>query len=173
MSRLAVRILAAVLTLSVLTTGVVSASAPGSKETEKEKGKDGGGAKTVTEAETEAKLKGTGTQAAAKGHAESKVITVTVKATGATTTQSSLSASVKKLTLADGSVVTFQVAGNTVGTGTVKSGQASLRLSTKKGNTVPTVNAGDSFSVLDTDGTTVILSGQFGPIKTDTETSGK
>ena len=131
-------------------------------------GGDGGGDnKTETEAQTEAKLLGAGAQTAAKGYAESTVITITDKTTNTTTTSSCLTVSVKGLTLADASVVTIQLNNTTIGTGTVKSGRASLRLSSKKGGTVPTVAAGDTLTVLDPVGTNVVdLTGTFGPITT-------
>lgn len=126
---------------------------------------------TVTETENEVKLVGAGAQSAARGHAESKVITVTNSATSTTKTNASLSIGVKRLTLADGVVVTFQLNGSSLGTGSVKSGKASLRLSTKKGDTVPPINKGDVVSVIDPDGSTTDLSGTAGASHSQTETS--
>lgn len=124
---------------------------------------------TVTETENEVKLVGAAAQTAAKGHAESKAITVTNTTTSTTKTNSSLCISVKKLTLADGAVVDFQLNGSSVGKGTVKRGMASLRLSTKKGDTVPAINAGDVVSVIDPDGSTADLTGTAGAAQTQTE----
>lgn len=145
----------------VASAGFVQAS--GSDRGGKDDGKGGGGssAVSVTEVQLEAPLTGGTTQTAAKGYAESEVVTVTKTTTNTTTTYSRLTIGVKGLTLADGAIVTFEVNGTSVGTGTVKSGRAMLRLSSKKGDTVPTVNAGDSVTVLDPDGTTQDLTGTF------------
>lgn len=124
---------------------------------------------TVTETEVEVALKGVGTQAAAKGRAESKLITIVNASTSTTTTNSLLTISVKRLTLADGATVTFQLNGNAIGTGSVKGGQARLRLSSKKGDVVPTVNQGDVLTVVDPDGTTTDLTGTAGAPQTHTE----
>lgn len=174
MGQFAVRSLVAALAISIAGAGFVQASAPGNKEKEKEDSqKSSTTATTVTDTEIEAKLVGVGTQVAAKGYAESKVITVTNTATKASTTRSFLTMSVKSLTLVDGSIVTFQLNGNAIGTGSVKSGRAKLSLSSKKGDTVPAVGQGDTLSVVDPDGTSVDLTGTFGAAQTETETSGK
>lgn len=124
---------------------------------------------TVTETETTAKLKGQGSQASASGCAESSTVTVSNSSTNTSKTNSTLSIGVKKLSLADGSVITFAIKGNAVGTATVKKGKASLKLSTKKGDSVPTVNAGDVVKVIDSDGKSTDLSGNFGAASTHTE----
>lgn len=122
---------------------------------------------TVTEQTTSATLTGTGTEPAATGHAVYRIITCTTSTS--TTTNSCLIICVKGLTLADNSVVTFQLNGSTIGTGTVTSGRAHLHLSTKKGDVVPTVAANDSVTVLDA-GSATILSGTFGAVTTQTDT---
>lgn len=166
MTRFAVRGLALALAVSAIGVGYVEASAPGGKSSKKVS------TKTVTEAETEASLKGAGAQVGAKGHAESKVITVTNTATNTTTVNSCLSITVKGLANLEGQVVTFNLGTTLLGTGTVKSGRASLKLSSKT-TTVPAVSQGDTISVVDPDGITTDLSGAFGAVKTETETCGK
>ena len=121
-----------------------------------------------TEVETKARLVGVGTQLAARGEAEHEVETVTVIATGVSTTQSEFEVSVKSLTLAAGSIVSFQLNGTEVGTGTVNYGRASLKLKTELGGTVPAVVQGDTLTVLGPDGN-AILSGTFGAPKTEVE----
>ena len=167
MTRFAVQGLVLAMAVPVVGAGFVEASAPGNRSGVKKVS-----TKTVTEAETEASLKGAGAQAAAKGHAESKVTTVTDTTTNTSTVKSCLSISVKGLVNLEGLVVTFNLGNSTLGTGTVKNGRASLTLSSKTA-TVPTVNPGDIISVIDPDGTTVDLSGAFGAVQTETESSGK
>lgn len=169
MRQLAVRGLAVALSVAIVGAGMAQASAPGNKPSESSKKKS----TTVTEVQTEAELAGVvgGAQVAAKGHAESTVITVTNTATNTSTTNSFLSVGVKGLTLADGAIVTFNLNGTSLGTGTVKKGRASITLSTKKGATVPVVNSGDTVTVVDPDGTTVDLTGTFGTAETETENS--
>lgn len=166
MTRFAVQGLALAMAVSVVGAGFVEASAPGSRSGVKKVS-----TKTVTEAETEASLTG----AVGKGHAESKVVTVTDTTTNTSTVKSCLSISVKGLTSLEGQVVTFSLSSATppsLGTGTVKNGRASLKLSSKTA-TVPTVNPGDTISVTDVTGATVYLSGAFGALQTETESSGK
>ncbi|MFO1043385.1 MAG: hypothetical protein U0941_16500 [Planctomycetaceae bacterium] len=166
MTRFVVRGLALALAVSAIGVGYVEASAPGGKSNKKVS------TKTVTEAETEATLKGAGSQVSAKGHAESKVITVTNTVTNTTTVNSCLSITVKGLANLEGQVVTFNLGATALGTGTVKNGRASLKLSSKTA-TVPTVSQGDTITVVDPDGITTDLSGAFGAVKTETETCGK
>lgn len=167
MSRCVFRSLMWALAVALAGATIVEASAPGGKSSTKTKS-----TKVVTETETEASLAGGSTQAAAKGYAESEVVTVTDTTTSTSTTNSKLTISVKGLTLADGDVVTFNLNGTAIGTGTVASGRAKLRLTTKNGDTVPTVNAGDTIDVIDPDGSTVDLTGAFGAPETETESSG-
>jgi hypothetical protein len=164
MSRVATRSVSLVLTVLIVGTGFVDAVArgPGKSETSTS-------TTTVTEVETEAKLAGAGSQTGAKGYAESTVVTVTNTSTSTSTTNSFLTVHVRHLTLTAGSTVTFQLNGSTIGTGTVKHHRAYLRLSTKKGDTVPTVNQGDTLTVLDPDGMTVDLTGTFDAPETETE----
>lgn len=169
MSRLDIRNIVVALGVAIAGTGFAEASGPGHKS------KGGGNSKscvTVTETELEVKLAGAGAQAAAKGRAESKVITVTNTATSVSTTNAFLAINAKGLVLDDGAVVTFQLNGNTVGTGSVKGRQVKLRLSTRKGDTVPTVNPGDVLTVVDPDGTTVDMTGTAGASQSETESSG-
>lgn len=123
---------------------------------------------TVTESETIAKLI-CKAQTHASGAAEWTSITTTDSTTNTSKTNSKLSVSVRKLTLTDGSTLTFAINGASIGTGTVKKGRASLRLSSKKGDTVPSVGQNDTLTVIDTDGTTIDLTGSFGTVSTQTE----
>ncbi|MDB5390853.1 MAG: hypothetical protein JWM11_6499, partial [Planctomycetaceae bacterium] len=125
-------------------------------------GGNGGGSVTASESGLKAKLTGTGTQTAAIGVAEFGTVTLTNKTTGTSTTNSSLGISVGGLTLADSSVVTFNLNGTAIGTGTVTSGNVHILLSSKNGDTVPAVSAADILTVVDPGGTTVDLSGTFG-----------
>lgn len=167
MRRFAIHGLALALAVSVGGMGVVQASAPDNDKVPETKQST----RVVTETETGARLAGANGQTAAKGFAESKVVSVTDTTTQVTTTNAALSICVKGLTLVDGAVVTFQLNGTTLGTGTVKNGRAALRLSTRKGDTVPAVAAGDTITVIDPDGTTIDLTGTFGPLQTETENS--
>lgn len=169
MSRFAFKSLAWAVAVAFVGATFVEASAPGGKSSSGRRSST----RTVTEVETEARLVGGTTQAVATGYAESEVVTVTDTATSTTTTNSRLTICVKGLTLADGSVVTFNLNGAAIGTGTVASGRAKLRLSTKNGDTVPTVNPADTLDVIDPDGTTVDLTGAFGALQTETESCGR
>jgi hypothetical protein len=169
MKRFWIRKLLVALAVSIVGAGIVEAAAPGSKTRTNSARVS---TTTSTEAETTASLAGSGTQTVSKGRAESCVVTVTNTVTNTTTTNSSLEVSVKKLTLANNAIVTFKLNGTSLGTATVKTGKAKLRLSTKKGNTVPAVAAGDTVTVVDPDGTTIDLTGAFGPITTDSENAG-
>jgi hypothetical protein len=167
MKRTTIQKIGMALAVLIATAGSIQASGP-----DKEGHSTSKSTQKVSETELKAKMVGAGTQAAAKGYAESKVVTVTNTTTNVSTTNSSLSISIKKLTLTDGSVVTFQLNGKALGTGTVKSGRAGLSLSTKRGNTVPAVATGDTVSVLDPDGSTVDLSGKTGAAITESEGGG-
>lgn len=129
-----------------------------------------GSGRTTTEMKSSARLVGTGTLAAARGYAERESVTVTNKATGAQTSNASLSVSVRGLKLANGTVVTFMVGSTNIGTGTVRSGRASVRLSTKKGDTVPAVSQGTRLTV-SAAGTGDTLTGTFGAARKHTESS--
>jgi len=121
-----------------------------------------------TEVETEARLVGVGAQLSARGEAEHEVETKTILATGVSTTKSELEVSVKRLALANGTAVSFQLNGTEVGTGAVRYARASLRLSSFRGDTVPDVLEGDTLTVVAADGT-VLLTGTFGPAETEVE----
>ncbi len=164
MKRFAIRSLGMALAVLIAATGSLWASGPDKGGSSKSKS-----TQTVTETELKARLVGVGTQAGASGYAESKVITVTNKTTNVSTTNSSLSISVKRLKLADGAKVTVQLNGKALGTASVKRGSVVFSLSTKRGNTVPVIVTGDTFSVLDPDGSTVDLNGKTGAAVTETE----
>ncbi|MDB5391406.1 MAG: hypothetical protein JWM11_7052, partial [Planctomycetaceae bacterium] len=94
-------VVAMLLTAMCLGASFVEAAAPGKGKNEKDGKNDGkNGSVTVSEVELKAKLAGAGTQTAATGYAESGIVTVTNKTTKVTTTKSSLTVSVKGLTLA-------------------------------------------------------------------------
>lgn len=159
--------------LSISYWSPVEAAAPGPSH--KSKNHAVTVAVTVTEVETEAELADPAGVSNAKGHAEYHSVTKT-DATGAVVGSATfLSIGVKHLSLADGSTVSYTVAGaalvdgngNAV-TATVKNGRAFLRLSTKKGSVVPTVNTGDAVTVVDASGN-VLVSGAFGAGETETE----
>lgn len=150
------------LAIAVGSVGVATASGP-----ERENHSHSNSTSTVKEVEMKARLVGSGTQSRASGYLESKVITVTNKATRVSTTNSSLSISVKGLTLASGTAVTFQLDGVTIGTSKVSQGKASLRLSTKSGATVPTLSAGSKVTVQD--GVNVDLKGTVGAAVSESE----
>ncbi len=121
-----------------------------------------------TEVETEARLVGVGSQGRARGEAEHEEETVTVIATGETYSETEFEVSVSRLTLATGSVVSFQLNGTEVGSGTVRFGRASMKLKSEFGDSVPDVVQGDTLTVLDADGNT-ILTGTFRAPKTEVE----
>lgn len=122
---------------------------------------------TVSESTSVAKLIGTVDQPSASGHAASGSVTYN------STTNTFLTICVKGLTLSDGTSVTFQVDGVTVGSGTVRYGRAFLYLSSKRGDTVPTVTPGSS-TVTVTDPNNVIdLQGTFGALTTNTHVCGR
>ncbi|MDB5391409.1 MAG: hypothetical protein JWM11_7055, partial [Planctomycetaceae bacterium] len=125
-------------------------------------GGNGGGSVTASESGFKAKLTGTGTQTTATGEAEFGTVTLTDTTTGTSTTISSLGIVVSGLTLADGSVVTFDLNGTAIGTETVTSGKVHLLLLSKNGDTVPAISAGDTLTVVESDGTTIDLTGTFG-----------
>ncbi|MBS0205877.1 MAG: hypothetical protein JSS49_23500 [Planctomycetes bacterium] len=166
MTQLAIRSGLAAMAMALVTGGVAQASAPGHSEYHRSTTVS---TRTVTETETNAKLTGAGAQTTAVGYVESNVTTVTDTVANTTTTNSSLTITVKRLTLANGSVVDFQLNGTSVGTGVVTNGRASLRLFTKSGAVVPAVATGDTLTVVDPDGVTVDLTGTFGAAISETE----
>jgi hypothetical protein len=115
-----------------------------------------GDSKTV-ETHLYAKLVGAGLQTGSWGYVRDYVVT---KPT-ASLSHALLTVSARYLTLPRGSTVTIQVNGTTIGTATVREyRRAHLRLWTRRGDTVPTINAGDTLMVIAPDGTT-LLTGTF------------
>jgi hypothetical protein len=107
-----------------------------------------------------AELAGVGSQAAAKGYVRN--YSVTFPSTSTRQSHSRLAISVRYLKLGRGSTVTFQLNGTTIGSAVVTAyHRAHLLLLTENGNTVPTINAGDTLTVIDPNGTTVDLTGTF------------
>jgi hypothetical protein len=145
MNRLIVREIAVALLAVLLAPGFLLASDPDPKS---------------TETHLYATLVGLGSQAGAKGYVRNYAVTFN----NTTTKQSHslLSISARYLKLPHGSTVTFQLNGATVGTAIVREyNRAHLRLLTRKGDTVPTINAGDTLTVIAPDGRTIILTGTF------------
>lgn len=160
MSCLIRRSFMAALALTLIAPVIVEASGP--------RGTRRAPTKMETEVETKARLVGIGAQLSARGEAEHEVETETILATGDSTSKSVLEVSVKRLALADGTAVSFQLNGTEIGTGTVRYARASLRLSSFRGDTVPDVVQGDTLTVVAPDGT-ILLTGTFGAAKTKVE----
>ena len=125
-------------------------------------GGGGGGCGTGTETEQRINLTAGTVYPSAKGRAEYETETKTKTTAGVTTTttSSSFSVGVNKTGLAVGAVLTVSVGGTSVGTATVSKNGAKLRLSTKHGDTVPTVATGTAISITDPSGA-VVASGSF------------
>jgi hypothetical protein len=120
-------------------------------------GEPGGDSKTV-ETHLYAKLVGAVSQTGSWGYVRDYVVT---KPT-ASLSHALLTVSARYLTVPRGSSVTFQLNGTTIGTATVTEyRRAHLRLWTRTGDTVPTINAGDTLTVVAPDGTTILLTGTF------------